>query len=183
MIGYDKLIPIHAASIITISKSGWFQDTILYDYVDQNCLHPNKKNANYMTYLQHENNYQQEIDVYWSNLQTFLDEETNIINETKVKLNIIDCDIFFHDSAHPYVQWTVEFKGIFHPGINIYENFVEPEILEYPINSKYILESPMEFSEIKSSLSYELQSHNRVVSFSGDKGKKLDAHERLKFRI
>jgi len=183
MIGYDKLIPTHASSVIVISKTGWFQDTIIYDYLDENTIKSKIKQSDYFQYLQQEKNFQREIDVYWENLQSFLDEETNIVNDTKVKLNIVDCDIFFHDRSHPYVQWTVEFKGNFHPGINIYENMIEPEVLEYPINSKYILESPMEFIEIKSSLSYELQANNRILSFSGDKGKKLEAHERLKFRV
>jgi hypothetical protein len=178
---YHDLKPLYASALMYISLSGHFLDTIIYDYVDLNSDQSTK--SNYYKYIQQINNYQHEKQIYWKNLQSFLDEERNLINNQEVHLDIIDVSIHFRDTQHIYVQWIIEFNGTFHRGLNSYENYIEPEILEYPISSTYIFESPLKVAQVSTELSYEIVNHGQIVRYEGKTGQKLGNHEKIQFRF
>ena len=104
------------------------------------------------------------------------------INEEEVYLKVIHCTIQFHDKNHPYVQWIVEFEGKYVDGQNIYENFVEDEILEYPIYSLYLFEKPLCVKKIDTSLKYKLGEENRIVEYFGEQNDKLEGYEAIIFQ-
>lgn len=179
---YQDLKPIFASSILRISKKESklkFFNTIIYDYVD---LENDKTWENYKEFLKQPSNYKCELQLYWKNLQTILNSEINKINEEEVHLKVIHCTIQFRDNNHPYVQWIVEFEGKFVDGQNIYENFVEDEILEYPIYSLYLFEKPLVVKKIVTSLKHKLGESNMIVEYFGDLNDKLDGYEAIFFQ-
>ena len=179
---YQELKPISASSVMRISKKESklkFSNTLIYDYVD---IENDKKWKNYNEFLKIPSNYKSELQLYWDNLQTILDSEINKINEEEVYLNVIHCTIQFRDNNHPYVQWIVEFEGKFVDGQNIYENFVEDAILEYPIYSLYLFEKPLSVKKIVTSLKHKLGEENSIVEYFGEQNDKLEGYEAIIFQ-
>jgi len=179
---YQNLKPIFASSVMRISKKESklkFSNTITYDYLD---LEKGNTWKNYKEFLNSPTNYNSELQLYWENLQTILDSEINKINEEEVFLKIIHCTIQFHDKTHPYVQWIVEFEGNYVDGQNTYENFVEDEILEYPIYSLYLFEKPLTVKKIVSSLKYNLGGSSRIVEYFGELNDRLEGYEAIFFQ-
>ncbi|MHA1901737.1 MAG: hypothetical protein ACTSW5_12650, partial [Promethearchaeota archaeon] len=136
---------------------------------------------NYFSYLKEPANYNSELNLYWKNLQAILDEEINKINKNKVCLKIIHCTIQFRDQNHPFVQWIIEFEGDYNAGQNFYENYVEKEILEYPIYSLYVFEKPLTVSKVITSLNYKIGDSKRLVEYFGEPNDKLDGYEAIQF--
>ncbi len=179
---YQNLKPISASSIMRISKKEAklkFSNTITYDYLDIE-----KENIwkSYKEFLSNPLNYKFELQLYWNNLQTILDEEINKINKEEVFLKIIHCTIQFHDKTHPYVQWIVEFEGNYVDGKNIYENFVDNDVLEYPIYSLYLFEKPLTVKKVDTSLEYNIEKSNRIVEYFGEPDDKLEGYEAIIFQ-
>ena len=130
---YHNLKPIYASSVMRISKKDSklkFSNTITYDYFD---IEKDNIWKNYKEFLKKPSNYDAELQLYWNNFQTILDNEINKINEEEVFLKVIHCSIQFRDLYHPYVQWIVEFEGNYVDGQNVYENFVDIASLQYPL--------------------------------------------------
>ena len=178
---YQNLKPIFASSIMRISINNAklnFSNVITYDYRD---LKGNSEWKNYFSYLKEPANYNSELNLYWKNLQAILDEEINKINKNKVCLKIIHCTIQFRDQNHPFVQWIIEFEGDYNAGQNFYENYVEKEILEYPIYSLYIFQKPLIVSKVITSLNYKIGDSKRLVEYYGKPSDKLDGYEALVF--
>ena len=179
---YQNLKPIFASSVMRISKKELklkFSNTITYDYLD---IEKGNTWKNYKEFLNSPTNYNSELQLYWDNLQTILDQEINKINDEEVYLKVIHSTIQFHDKTHPYVQWIVEFEGKYVDGQNIYENFVEDEILEYPIYSLYLFEKPLTVKKIVTSLKYNLGGSSRIVEYFGELNDKLEGYEAIIFQ-
>ena len=178
----QNLKPIFASSVMRISKKESklkFSNTITYDYLD---IEKDKIWENYKEFLNNPTNYNSELQLYWNNLQTILNQEINKINGEEVSLNVIHCTIQFHDKSHPYVQWIVEFEGNYVDGKNIYENFVDDEILSYPIYSLYLFEKPLAVKKIDTSLKYKLGESSRIVEYFGELNDKLEGYEAIIFQ-
>lgn len=179
---YQNLNPIFASSVMRISKKDLklkFSNTITYNYLD---IEKDNIWKNYKEFLQNPSNYKSELQLYWNNLQTILEGEINKINEEEVSLKVIHCTIQFLDKTHPYVQWIVEFEGNYIDGQNIYENFVDDEILLYPIYSLYLFEKQLAVKKIDSSLKYKLGESNRIVEYFGELNDKLEGYEAIIFQ-
>ena len=179
---YQNLKPIFASSVMRISKKESklkFSNTITYDYLD---LEKGKTWKNYKDFLNNPANYNSELQLYWNNLQMILDQEINKINQEEVFLKIIHCTIQFHDITHPYVQWIVEFEGNYVDGKNIYENFVDDDILEYPIYSLYLFEKPLTVKKVDTSLEYNIGKSSRIVEYFGEPNDKLEGYEAIIFQ-
>ncbi|HMF30228.1 MAG TPA: hypothetical protein VKK79_02345 [Candidatus Lokiarchaeia archaeon] len=203
---YAFLTPLFASSVMYVTTGGHFLHRIVYDYVDkgkqgqkgslgtkkfieapvQAKLVSNRRQSPhssfYIDFLENQSNYEKEIDLYWNNLQDFLGEEKNLVNGVEVKQEITACSIHFRDRRHPFVQWVVEFAGPVREGPNTYENFIEPEELEYPIQSTYIFEPPLVVSTVETSLNYQILRDGHIVEFSGETGRKLGSYEKIEFR-
>ncbi len=171
---YPELTPLSAFAIMHITTNGFFNNIVQYHYLDSQ--------EGYAEFLQDPLNYNKEISLYWDNLQDFLDEEKALVNDEEVYLKIVDCDVFFPQSERPCVQWIIQFEGKLHSGTNVYENFVEPDTLEYPIDSIYILEPPMKCLDVHTRLEHRFQNENQMVVFHGDKGLTIGKHEKFLFQ-
>ena len=179
---YHNLKPIYASSVMRISKKDSklkFSNTITYDYFD---IEKDNIWKNYKEFLKKPSNYDAELQLYWNNFQTILDDEINKVNEEEVFLKVIHCSIQFRDLYHPYVQWIVEFEGNYVDGQNVYENYVDDEILEYPIYSLYLFEKPLAVKKIVTSLQYNLSGSNRKIEYFGEPNEKLNGYEAIFFQ-
>jgi hypothetical protein len=178
---YTALKPYYATSRIQISKKGHFTQIIQYDYHDQGQKHA--RGTDYYSYLQNPQNYDFELNLYWENMQYFLDHEKNYINGKVITQEVKHCSIQFRTKKMPFVQWVVEFEGIFNPGLNVYENQIEPDILEYPIYSIYIADDPLYIVDIQTNLRFELDNSHRIVEYFGEKGDVVGPVEIIKIKI
>lgn len=175
---YPNLIPIFASSTMQISYQGQFRQIIIYDYQDFTL---NPEDEGYYAYVHHQNNLEKEIQLYWSNLQEFLDMETNLVNDKKVKLRVQDCLLNFRSLKNPFVQWIIEFQGEFQFGRNTYENWIEPDVLEYPIFSTYIFDQGIKVIEVMTELDYVIADNQRIINYYGKQGDQLGDHEVIIF--
>ncbi|OLS14289.1 MAG: hypothetical protein RBG13Loki_2091 [Promethearchaeota archaeon CR_4] len=200
---YPGLKPTYATAVMYISTAGHFSQILVYDYQDLCEFPPRSENLGkfirtklpsptvrghrsrpkitYKSFLEDSRNYEKEIRLYWENMQEFLDEEKNIINGEVVRLEVVDCTINFRGKMHPFVQWLIEFTGTLHEGENCYENYVESEVLEYPIHSTYILEPPLKATKVTTSLEYHILKDGHIVEYHGETGAVLSPHEKLDF--
>ena len=181
MMNYSSLKPIFASAvmrIVKIEKKLCFSNIITYDYKD---LGNDPLSANYRSYLQISRNLQSELEISKRNLQDFLDQEENLVNQKLAPQKIIHCSINFRDKTHPFIQWVINFEGLAKDGINIYENYVEPETLEYPIYSLYEFCNPLIVKSVTSSLEHQIDPNHRIIEYFGDVGDDLDGYDAIKF--
>ena len=185
---YPNLQPIFASSIMHVHQIGTslkFSNVITYDYQDQTQSN-NKQDKcdkcdNYYNYVQDTTNYNQEIQLYWENLQHFLDIEINLVNSAQAIQTIKHCSINFRTKSFPFVQWLVEFEGVSKIGLNVYENEVDPERFEYPIYSLYIFHLPLVIKEVNSTMQYSLDQNQGIIEYYGDRGTLLEGYESITF--
>ena len=178
---YTNLKPIYGSSIMFITPDIanlkiYFKNIIIYDYFDVYDGY-----ENYMEYLEDPIKFQQEIDMYWKNMQYFLDHEVNKVNEKDVALHVSNTNIMFRKDNLPYVQYTVEFQGDLETGLNVYENHISEDVLDYPIHSQYILNTPLKIIKVQSNLDYEITDSNQIVEYYGEKGDSLSNYEAIFF--
>ena len=178
---YPNLKPIFASSTMNIrlfENIIKFSNNIVYDYVD---LGDELLWKSYKNFLKNTKNYTNELSTYWDNLQHFLDEEINKINHKESHLTVNHCGIFFRDEKHPSVQWIVEFEGDLINKINIYENIIEKETLEYPLYSLYLFGKEFRIVDVNTSLYYEINPNRRILEYFGKTGDVLDGYEKISF--
>ncbi len=200
---YPGLKPVYATATTYISTGGRFSQVLVYDYKDVGELPPGTESSGkfiraklpsaiersrranprvtYERFLKDPHNFEKEIKLYLINMQKFLDEEKNLINGEEVHLEVVDCTINFRDKLRPYVQWIIEFAGRLHEGENNYENYVESEVLEYPIRSTYIFEPPLKVTKVATTLKYEILKDGHLVEYHGETGELLSPYEKLTF--
>ncbi len=205
MSDYPGLKPVYAAATMYISAGGRFSQVLVYDYKDSGELLPGTESSGkfirtklpsasergrrtnprmtYERFLKDPHNYEKEIKIYWGNMQDFLDEEKNLINGEEVHLEVVDCNINFRDKFRPYVQWVIEFTGKLHEGENRYENYVESEVLEYPICSTYIFEPPLKVTKVATTLKNEILKDGHLVEYHGETGELLSPYEKIEFQV
>ena len=108
MISDENVVPIHASSFFSISEDGEFHQLLQYDYADPDEYYSNLKREEFL----------EEIRKLWLNMQGYLEEETNEVNGVMVYPKVEFCDIQFRGNPkHPYIIWTITFKGEFQKGI------------------------------------------------------------------
>ena len=96
---YQNLTPIYAASSMFIQQRGQFLhfvNRIIYDYKD---LGSQGKFNSYYDFLNIKEHFSQEVNLYWANLQNFLDLEINTINNVAAPQQIIHCNIVFREKV------------------------------------------------------------------------------------
>lgn len=178
---YQNLTPIYAASSMFIQQRGQFLhfvNRIIYDYKD---LGSHGKSNSYYDFLYIKEHFSQEVNLYWANLQTFLDLEINTINNVAAPQQIIHCNIVFREKFHPSVHWVIEFEGPCQEGLNLYESITESEILEYPITAFYYFSPSFKVVKVSSDLSYELHASGQIIEFSGKKGDLTGEYDAISF--
>lgn len=178
---YNALIPIYACSRMFINRIGHFSHVMEYDYKDEG--QKTAFGSDYYAYLQNKQNYTKEVSSIQEKLQYYLDNEHNFINKIPVHQKISLCSIQFRARNLPFVQWVIDFEGKFHKGVNIYENEIELEILEYPIYALYILETPLKIIDVKTHLALTIDSSRQFLEFRGNIGDKLGPKESIELQL
>ena len=179
---YDQLSPIFASSImhvVLVKNEIKYLNTITYDYVDNRGM----KSDNFYEFLKISKNFDREVEIAWKNLQNFMDDEENLINNQISNQTVKHCNIFFRDMQHPFFQWSVEFSCTLIKGMNEYVNFVTPETLQYPIYALYHYHQPLKIDSIHSSMKYNLNPSHGIIEYYGDIGDELSGEESIRFQI
>ncbi len=183
---YPNLEPIFASSImhvITIPGKVKFLNTITYDYKDLTS-NPHLGQDGYRSYydfLKISKNFNEELNLAWNNMQTFLNEEENFINQIEASQHVKHCNIYFRDAEHPFIQWLIEFEGPLKKGDNVYFNVIPPETLTYPIYSIYSFQPPLQVAEVVSSMKFNLNKSQGIIEYYGETGDELEGEEEITF--
>ncbi len=175
----DPLRPVHARSVIQISHRGDgtidFSQVLEYDYEDisgANVYH--RKVTSDPQFVK------EEIAALERNMQGFLDDETNVVNGTRVYPRVLEAFIAFRgEPRHPVSTWLIAWSAnISDSNTFTYEARVEHDTLEYGAESIYMLPPNARVVAIESSLPYDNAIKN-IIIFRGAKGDKVGEIERL----
>ncbi|MDD1778105.1 MAG: hypothetical protein LUQ65_08030, partial [Candidatus Helarchaeota archaeon] len=79
----DQIIPIHAMAFFSVARDGEFHQILQYDYYDPKGYYAKLGRAE----------FSEEIRKLWLNMQGYLEEETNKINQKRVYPQVKFCDI------------------------------------------------------------------------------------------
>lgn len=151
----DNITPIYAYAYFSVANNGEIHQLLQYDYFD-----PDEFYAD-LCHEENQTDFNEEIQKLWNNMNYFLSEERNYINNKRVVPEVIHVDIGHRGSKNlPYITWLICFKGEFKIGKNIYTTFTKPEKLEYdchciwhfPINTKVKIKASMDFEIIDNTI-------------------------------
>lgn len=168
------LKPIFASSVITITNSGHFLQHVSYDYQEDS--------QDYYSRIKEDDEfYLLELETITVNMQSFMDNLPNTINEHTVIPQVIHAEIDFKTPSLPFFYWVLEFHGPLKTGLNTYESVMSKEKLEYDVNSIYLFDPPLSPVSVQSSLHYELLRTERIVKYWAYKGEIIGPKEVLQF--
>ncbi len=179
----DPLRPVHARSVIQISHRGDgtvdFSQVLEYDYEDVSGT-----NAYHSRVVSDPRFVKEELSVLERNMQGFLDDETNVVNGTRVYPRVLTVFVAFRgEPRHPVCTWLISWSANAGSGCTFtYEARVEPATLEYEVESIYTLPPNARVVGIESSLPYDNAIKN-VIVFRGANGDKVGEIERLSWII
>lgn len=117
-------------------------------------------------------------------MQRFLDQERVLINGKQTYPKVVAVDVGFKgDPSRPYIRFFILFLGELRKGLNIYEDYYEPEVAEYDYDVYWIY--PLRARVVKAELGvpYRLLHDGRVLSFSVSKGTRVGGYERVEFEL
>ena len=86
IISDDKVTPIYAYTYFSVQEDGTINQLLQFDYYD-----PDEFYANLCEEENHES-YVKEIEKLWQNMDSFLEEEENYINGSKVYPKVVHVD-------------------------------------------------------------------------------------------
>ncbi|QPG49487.1 hypothetical protein HFC64_06340 [Saccharolobus solfataricus] len=118
-----------------------------------------------------------EMELVKENMQSFLDEEKIIINDRVTRAKVVSTDIFLLDTTHPVIEFIITFKGTLKEGLNVYENFYEEEITEYPYEA--IWRFPGKILNVK--MKGQVIILENFLKIKVNKGIKVGGRERIEF--
>ncbi len=147
----EKITPLYAYAYFSVAQAGEIHQLLQYDYHD-----PEEYYAN-LCHEEKQEEFNAEVDMLWNNMDSFLGEEKNFINNKKVTPRVVHVDIGHRGSqVLPYITWLIDFKGEFKTGKNVYRTWTPEEKLEYdchciwhfPQNTKISIKTSMNFDII-----------------------------------
>lgn len=169
----DQVVPIHAMAFFSISRDGEFHQLLQYDYYDPECYYLNLGREEFI----------EEIRKLWLNMQGFLEEETNKINQKMVYPQVKFCDIQHRGIREsPFITWIIGFKGEFlQEGINVYETETEEEQLEYDCYAIWEFPQNTKIIKLETKLYHDIFG-NRIVLWA-DKDMTIGGYEKIRFEL
>jgi len=170
-----ELIPIFASSFMTITSSGEFLQTLVYDYYEKTGKYHKKIQTDRDFFLN-------EINDITQNMQGFMDKCQNKVNGKSVHPRVIESDIDFKNNTLPYFSWIIKFKGELQPGLNIYESKIDEEELEYDISSIYLFEESLTPETVETMLHNEVSKEKHMVKYWGNRGEMVGPNEIIRFK-
>ena len=170
-----ELIPIFASSFMTITASGEFLQTLVYDYYEKTGKYHKKIQTDRDFFLN-------EINDITQNMQGFMDKCQNKVNGKSVHPSVIESDIDFKNNTLPYFSWIIKFKGELQPGLNTYESKIDEEELEYDISSIYLFEESLTPETVDTMLHNEVSKEKHMVKYWGNRGEMVGPNEIIRFK-
>ena len=168
----DQVIPIHAMAFFSVSRDGEFHQLLQYDYYDPECYYLNLGKEEFI----------EEIRKLWLNMQGFLEEETNKVNQKMVYPQVKFCDIQHRGIREsPFISWIIGFKGEFQEGVNVYETHTEEEQLEYDCYAIWEFPQNTKIIKVQTKLYHDIFG-NRIVLWA-DKDMTIGGNEKIRFEL
>lgn len=169
----SEVIPIYAQGIFTVSKSGYVNQLIIFDYYDPI--------GYYKKIIKSDVNYESEMQKLALNMQRFLNEEEVKVNNIKVKPKVISVSLGFRGSfKNPYVFFVINFKIPLKKGENTYVNRYESEVAEYNYEVTWVFEEGIKISYVNVGFEYDIMA-DRILVFSVSKGSRTPGYEEIRF--
>ncbi|MCH4815487.1 MAG: hypothetical protein QXY87_07215 [Saccharolobus sp.] len=163
----EKVTPIFSLGNFVMDKLGNVTQYTFFYYYDP---------ENYYASLTREM-VNKEIEVVKRNMQSFLDEEKIIINDRLTRAKVVSTDIFLLDITHPVIEFIITFRGKVRKGLNVYENFYEEEVTEYPY--EVIWRFPGKILNVK--MKGQISMLENFLKIKVNKGVKVGGRERIEF--
>ncbi|NVM02471.1 MAG: hypothetical protein HWN67_09065 [Candidatus Helarchaeota archaeon] len=149
----EDVTPIYAYAYFNVARNGEIHQLLQYDYYD-----PDEFYAN-LCHEENQKDFNDEIEKLWNNMENFLGEEKNYINNKKVVPKVVHVDIGHRGSQNlPYITWLIDFKGEFKTdrnSKNIYRTWTPKEKLEYDCHCIWHFPEGTKI-KIKTSMSFEI---------------------------
>ncbi|QGA53360.1 hypothetical protein GFS03_01565 [Sulfolobus sp. E5-1-F] len=165
----EKVTPIFGLGNFVMDKVGNVTQYTFFYYYDP---------ENYYASLTREM-LDKEMEIVKGNMQNFLDEEKIIINDRSTRAKVVSTDIFLLDITHPVIEFIIVFRGKLRKGVNVYENFYEEEITEYPYEA--IWRFPGKILNVK--MKGEITILENFLKIKVNKGIKVGGRERIEFLL
>ncbi|ADV65229.1 hypothetical protein Desmu_0926 [Desulfurococcus mucosus DSM 2162] len=157
-----------------VRESGWIDETVVFDYYDPDHYYASLTRDELL----------EEKEALARNMQFYLDLEDVRLNGKPCFPRVLDVDVGFRGSMdHPYVVFTIVFKGELVEGVNVFEDRYEEEVAEYGYRVYWILPPTGRFTEVDVGVPYMLSANNRILVFTVDAGVRVRGYERIVFEI
>lgn len=169
--------PIHAQGYFYVGYSG-IAYFLVFDYSDPL--------GYYTAVLSDSTLYEKEVEKLYSNMQSLLDEEKIMINGKHVRAQVVGVDIGFRGRAsNVFVSFAVVIPAPFRPGLNVYENFYEPEVAEYDYEAYWIFPPGVELVEVDLGSNGETWEvvGERLLVITGRRGTRGSGYEKIVFKL
>jgi len=170
-----QIIPTFAQAFFCGSLNGVIKQVLQFDYYDFG--------GYYKKLESNQKEFDKECLKLLTNMQDFLDEEINRINNQRVypKVKFIDIEFRGGLETMPFITWIIEFNGIFKKGINTYEATTPEEELAYNCRSLWSFPEEISVLKVSTKMSYEIQK-NHVV-FWAEKEQIIGGEETILFKL
>jgi len=170
------LKPVFAHGIFVVTEESGVVQTLIFEYIDETSYYWNIVELDDTTRLK------QEEVLLRRNMQELLGEEVVLFNGLKVEPRVLGVRISAPLPTRVSFTFLIGFPAQLRKGENLYQNFYEPEVVEYDYNVVWYL--PLRALEVKADFGvpYTL-INNHVIVFSVKRGTRTAGYEEIKFRL
>lgn len=165
----EEVKPIFARAFFHMEPSGRVAQYMVFYYDDPR--------AYYAGLTRRE--LEREREIVWRNMQAFLDEEEIRINGRRVEAKVVYVDIGLMAINRPYIVFLIEFGGELRRGVNVYEDFYEEEIAEYPYEFLWRLPGRV----LRASMAGEARAVGNLLFVRVPAGVKVGGREAIEFYV
>ncbi|TFF63735.1 MAG: hypothetical protein EU521_00480 [Promethearchaeota archaeon] len=169
----DEVNPIFAQAFFAGSRNGTIKEFLQFDYHDPACF--------YKTLEQDQKELDIELTKLSTNMQTFLDQEKNAINDQQVFPEVKFIDLGFRGETMPFITWIIEFNATFNKGLNEYAAITPEEKLDYNCRSLWTFTEGTRIIKIETPMNYEICENH--VAFWASKNDVIGGKEIIRFII
>ncbi|MCE4620222.1 MAG: hypothetical protein F7C33_04275 [Desulfurococcales archaeon] len=168
-----RLVPVFGEGFFHITW-GTIYYTIVFDYVDLE--------GDYYDYVTSHELEDKEAEEARRRMQEFMDEEKVIVNGMRTRTIVDSARIVFRGSRrrHSLVfHARIPYEPI--DGLNVYEDYYEPETAEYPYTVYWIAQPCGKIRGVETPGYVDRLARGRIVEISISKGMRLDGYEAVEF--
>lgn len=172
----SKVTPVYATGFFFVRETGLVEEIVVFEYYD-----PGEE---YREITSDRRKTEEEKSRLARNMQLFLDSEDVRINNKPVYPRVLDVEIGFRgDYKYPYITFIIVFIGELRKGLNVYEDYYEPEVAEYDYRVYWFFPTKARVIKADLDVPYTLLDKGRVLLFAVPKGSRVRGYERIEFEI